>query len=266
MNTQIVSNLPVAATIGFAASHLSPSYQHVRTLDLLDPLFAEGWVIDQSKVKRSRSPEHAGHAFRLSNPNLAPATTEYKPQIVVRNGSNGDTALQVSAGLYRFACANGIVSGASALSIRVCHRGANLQDRIIAAARNVTNSLPILTDAVQRWTGVEMTLADEYEFAQEAAALRWDLVGGDLTVDMADMIAPRRFADSARNLWMTFNRVQESVVRGGVRVTRNVATNDEAGNTLSVEQKTRASRAVNSIDKNLDINKRLWNLAEAFAS
>ena len=60
------------------------------------------------------------------------------------------------------------------------------------------------------------------------------------------MNAARRSQDQSNNMWTVFNRAQESLIRGGVRVGPN----------------NRKARAVGSINTSLEINTKLWELAE----
>lgn len=270
MNTN--TDLCSAALATVPAAHVSAQYKHVRTLDLLAPLFDAGWRVDSQIVTKSATPEHAKHALKLSH-DKHNTGGEYRPQIVIRNGSNGDAALQVSAGLYRFACANGIVAGASCLTAKVSHRGNDLQARAVAAVETVADRLPSLTETVARWSSKTLTEAAQIEFARRAAALRWD-TSESLTVNLGDLTTSRRYGDYGADLWLTFNRAQEALIKGEVRVTRRLHStagryDHSAG--VFVEgptffTDTRLARPVTAIESNLKINTALWNLAEEFSN
>lgn len=253
-----------ASAITTPAEHLSARYAHITTTEIVQPLLASGWYIDSYLVKKSGDAAHAGHGLRLARREDDGRSGE-RPQIVVRNGSNGDTSLQMSAGIYRAACANRLVVGADMFNVRIAHRGANLQARAVAAMEQIVARLPELDDTVRRWQGIQMERDRRIEFAQRAAALRWDL-GVDLSVNTDDLLKIRRSEDIAPDLWTVFNRVQESVVRGGVRVTKRV--NQEPiwsiGPRFTTE--TRRARPVNQIEANLTLNSRLWNLAAEYST
>ena len=55
--------------------------------------------------------------------------------------------------------------------------------------------------------------------------------------------------DRAPDLWTTFNRVQENIIKGGVR-----------GRNATGKRVT--TRAVNGIDQDIKLNRALWVLAE----
>lgn len=69
-------------------------------------------------------------------------------------------------------------------------------------------------------------------------------------VNPRQLLLTRRSADRDNNLWNTFNAVQENLMKGGLRG-RNAVTN----------RRTR-TRAIKSIDKNVQLNKALWTLTE----
>ncbi len=70
------------------------------------------------------------------------------------------------------------------------------------------------------------------------------------------ILTPRRHDDNKSDLWATFNRVQENVIKGGLRGV-TVKANGERQN--------RKTREVNGIDQNVRLNRALWTLAEKMA-
>jgi hypothetical protein len=68
-------------------------------------------------------------------------------------------------------------------------------------------------------------------------------------VTESQLLTPRRIDDRASDLWTTFNRVQENMIKGGLR-----ARNKSGHSTTT--------RAVKGIDQNVKLNRALWQLAE----
>jgi len=66
-----------------------------------------------------------------------------------------------------------------------------------------------------------------------------------------------RAADKGNDIWKTFNRIQENLIKGNVRYDRY----NEAGR----YQGRGRTREVKSIDGNLKLNQALWTLAEEMA-
>jgi hypothetical protein len=80
---------------------------------------------------------------------------------------------------------------------------------------------------------------DEY-FSDKDNLIHWIEIKNDFDLD----------------LWTTFNVVQENLMRGGIV---SFKLND-----LGYPIARQSTRAVNSISKNLDLNKNLWTLANKF--
>ncbi|MEA9980016.1 DUF932 domain-containing protein, partial [Pseudomonas sp. RTS4] len=66
----------------------------------------------------------------------------------------------------------------------------------------------------------------------------------------SQLLLPRRREDRSDDLWTTFNRVQENVIKGGL----------DGRNKKGRRTKT---RAVNGIDQDVKLNRALWKLAHA---
>ncbi|TGC80949.1 hypothetical protein C9F04_18260, partial [Salmonella enterica subsp. enterica serovar Wilhelmsburg] len=68
-------------------------------------------------------------------------------------------------------------------------------------------------------------------------------------VTEAQILAPRRWQDESGDLWTVYNRIQESLIKGGL-----------AGR--SALGKRSHTRAVKGIDGDLKLNRALWVMAE----
>ena len=99
--------------------------------------------------------------------------------------------------------------------------------------------MPVIADYLQRMQARILGPEQRVAFATDAIALRWQ---EKPPVDTEAVLAPRRLLDRGTSLWITYNVIQENLVRGC------------AG----------ASRAVRSIDGTLQLNARLWELAVGY--
>ncbi|MEK1925051.1 MAG: hypothetical protein AAAB11_06335 [Rhizobium giardinii] len=61
---------------------------------------------------------------------------------------------------------------------------------------------------------------------------------------------PRRQSDTGRDLWSTFNVIQENAVRGGLTA-RNAKT-----------RRRSTIREIGGIDQSVKVNKGLWQMAD----
>jgi len=216
----------------------SARFAGISTADALAPLMADGWRVAERSVKGTRFAErvpYLGHVVRLNHPTL-PGNSEFRPQLVLKNGNDGTSAFVMMAGIFRAVCANGMYAGALAASVRVRHVGnsGELASLILKGAEEVKSYVPRLADQVQRWQGIELDSNQRKLMFHLGAAARW---GRDVA------------ADKARR---SFNRVQENYVRG-------YGASIFAGRRYSV-------RALRNIDAGIRFNRTLWNIADVAAN
>lgn len=236
---------------GFSGT-TSARFAGISTMDALEPLTSSGFTVNNVEARRYRLPERApyiAHALRLDHPDFTNRGGEYKPQIILRNANDGTAAFTLLAGLFRFACLNGVVVGATATAIRVRHVGdkAELAARIIAGAQEIREALPRLDASVEAWRSRELNSAEVSNFFHLAALARWGKAEALRRGNDAETAAriTRRREDDGRSLWQTFNRAQESFTGGTVGWAR------------------RGIRALRNIDATIRLNRTLWDIAEA---
>ncbi len=250
------SSLPIAAFTTTAHPKMSARYAHVNTAQVLETLTAEGFEIAKSQAARVRdasTAEFARHVVTLRHGSM-PEVGGVVPQALLRNSHDGSSGFQMMAGFYRLVCSNGLVIGQDFVRISIRHLGADLNTRVLDAARKVVAQMPAMVDQVARMQGTVITEQAARDFAAEAAADRFGAGWAEVVRDPADLLRPRRFADNARDLFTVYNVVQENVIKGGVRVV-NTAPNARA--------RYASSRAVTGLDRNLELNRGLWDRAVA---
>lgn len=258
--TELQGSVPALFTTSPSAG-LSSRYAHVTTADVVNTLTQDGWQIDDARQSRSRIERnrlHAKHELRMFHPEL-PTVGDCRPQLVMANSSDGAQSVRLFAGLYRFACANGLVIGDTVAGLVAYHRGNNLQDQVVAQAAQIRARFSEVLPVLEQWKGRQLEGSAAFDFARRASQLRWP-ESPDLSVNLADLLRMRRYEDVGLSLWHVFNRVQEGLIKGGVRVTRSVV--EEGQPKVTVQ----SARKVTSITANIRINRGLWNLATEYAN
>ena len=104
--------------------------------------------------------------------------------------------------------------------------------------------------AVEKLRSRVLDSRESLRFAEQALLLRYPSVA-EAPIEADTLIKARRPEDEGTNLWVTMNRVQENLIRGGVSDFHR----DRRG-------KLRSVRAIRSIDSKVTLNKSLWGLAE----
>jgi hypothetical protein len=240
---------------------LTPRYSHISTSRIADTLRQAGWEFSDGTTRRARTPEraaHAAHVLRFRNANV-PTVNGNIVEAVVLNSHDGSTAFELGFGIYRIACANGlVVRTATVGSVRLVHSGLNL-DNVFTAARNLADRAPEVASTIERWSNTRLDHDLSLQMSSRMAKARW----GSRFVE-ADLLSPRRMEDTTTDLWTTFNRVQESVIRGGMEVTLSRPVEVE-GEVVRVVNTTRKATAIRGALKQMRLNQDLFAIASEYA-
>lgn len=244
-------------------SSRSERFQVIPTHELLAGLSKEGFVPVKVQVGGSRDEEKRAFTkhlirFRRSD-DLAgvPKVGDSHPEVVLLNAHDGTSSYQLHAGLFRLVCTNGLtVSDQDFGSVKVGHSGRGVLDKVIEGTYRVLDDAVAALDHAQQLQTVALDRDEQRIFGEAALRLRYD----DETlprISGSEVVRPRREADAFGNLWHTFNRAQENLIRGGLSYRH---TNEET-NRVSF----RETRPVNGADGDLKLNRALWHLANEFA-
>ena len=244
---------------------LSPRYSHIPTSTIVQTIREAGWEFSSGTARMGRSPErraHAAHVLRFSNANL-PEVGGNRIEAVLLNSHDGSTAFELGFGIYRIACANGlVVRTATVGSVRLIHSGLNL-DNVFNAAKSLADRAPEVASTIERWSNTRLDHDLSLQMSSRMARARW----GDRFVE-ADLLSPRRMEDTTTDLWTVFNRAQESVIRGGMDVTlrRNLHVADGTVDGVTIEsQTTRKATAIRGALKQMRLNQDLFAIASEYA-
>ena len=131
--------------------------------------------------------------------------------------------------------------------------------QVIEGSLAIANQSEKALGQVESWQHLQLTSGDESAFAEAAHTLRFgDSEGETRTpITAAQLLHLRRTADGGNDLWRTFNRVQENVIRGGL----SAVARDENGRRL----RRVSTREVKGIDQDVKLNRAQWQLAERMA-
>ena len=258
-----VRRLAPAAFSNTPDSSLSASYAHVTTAHVLAALQDDGWRITDARQRRSRllnTVEHNRHEISLTHPDL-PVHAEGFPLLRIANSSDGSSALRTIGGFLRFACTNQLYAGIRCVGGVFYHKGGDLENRVVAGAREARLNFDKVISRVDLWRAIELSPEQQLAFARGAISARWP-TQAPVFANLNDVLAPRRSGDQSNDLWSTFNRCQEAVIRGGFRATFRLR--DEEGNPTGLAE--RHVRKITGLAASERINTELWDLAESVAS
>jgi hypothetical protein len=240
----------------------SARFAPIPTVAVLDGLRKEGFdpvFAQQSRTRVAGKADYTKHLLRMRHRSLATGEGEAFEVILV-NANDGTSAYQLMSGIFRMVCANGTFAGEQFTSAKVRHSG-NAMGDVIDGAYTVLDQAPDLLAQVDSFKSIAMNRDEQRLFATAAHQLRFptdeDAVNSP-PVEADALLRVRRTEDRNPDLWTTFNRVQENVIRGGI-----------SGRTFNLSTGTsRAARtrAVNGIDQGTSLNRALMTLAEGMAA
>ena len=228
----------------------SNRYMFVPTPKILDVLSDHGFSVVSASQGQSLSP-YARHRVELTHDSFEPFDVVPGDTVNLRvslfNGHNSRTGFCLHAGAYRSCCANGMVFGGKntfANTIKFRHLGTFNDDFIEGVYRVIDNAKSTLV-RMREMSQLQLTHDEQRDFTTKALALRWPQSS---PVEVSAALQPRRSQDAGDSLWQVYQRVQESLIKGGM-----------PGRTSSNRLTT--VRALKSIDRNVKINSELFDLA-----
>lgn len=243
-------------TIGLAAYNrefpvgASKHFEVMPTIDIINKASNYGYVVSSYSQKKVRNPERVPftkHMVRLRMDGITPVVGDVVPEILVINAHDRTTRLQFMLGFFRFVCANGMVTGDVFEDYRFKHTDTNPFDKILEQFEVIKTVANSRMDTIESMKNTFLNYDRTNDFAFDASKLTPERV----YVSTSELNLINRQEDTGSSLWNTFNRVQENIIRGLSRI-------------RSANSKERKARPITSIDRNININQKLWRLAESY--
>lgn len=227
----------------------SERYSYIPTAAVLTELRKEGFepfMVTQTRVRNQDRREHTKHMSRLRHANQVNDSTAN--EIILLNFHDGTSSYQMLAGAFRVVCSNGLVCGDTVANVRIPHKG-NITGQVIEGAFEILDGFERVQESREAMQAIILDEGEAQIFARAALALKYDDPDKPAPVTESQILMPRRYDDRRPDLWMTFNRLQENLTKGGLRG-------------RSANGRRQSTRAVQGIDSDIRLNRSLWLLAE----
>jgi Domain of unknown function (DUF932) len=240
-----------APAVFAAAAHerMSPRYTFIPTERVLSGLINVGFVLVGATQThtRSMSPMHARHVVRLRRRFETVKLNDSILEILFLNSHDGTSAYQLRIGIFRVVCTNGLIVSRSAFPTQcVRHRG-SIVDEVVIGALEMTERFESLAAQIERMEQRRLPKDEQLYFAERALELRYPK-GAAGSLEPGQLLCARRSGDIGDDLWRVTNRVQENLLRGGLK--RRAAS----GRLIR-------TRSITAIAQDVRINSGLWDLA-----
>jgi len=257
-NEQIMVNAP---SVFATAPHyeVSDRYGFMPTINVVDALRNEGWMpVDatQKNVRDASKRDLTTHLLRFRRIDNDITVGDSVVEILLKNAHDRSSAFVLHAGIFRMACANGIVIADNTFNKLSVRHGKNIVGDIIEGSCQVIKEVPAICDTVEEMQGTELSPQERAIFAKTAYTFAHgerdeNMLTSDESI-VNQVLRTKRQADTGKDLWTTFNVIQENIIKGGVRTAK---VNDKG----RVRRSTK--RAVKNIDKNIKLNKAIFEMA-----
>lgn len=239
-----------------AHSSRSERYAYIPTREVIAKLYAEGWRVFSAKQGGTREEEKRGftkHQLRLRHvSSMALIPGQVIGEVILTNSHDGTSAYHLTAGAFRVVCSNGLTTPHGiADAIRIPHKG-DVAGLVIDGCIRISQDFPRIGENIREMQALTLTEGEARAFSAAALALRYGAEPAPVTADK--LLAPRRSEDTRNDIFTVFNRVQENIIKGGLRY----IDRDEAGRMKAM----RRTREVKGIDTDNNLNRGLWTLAE----
>lgn len=234
---------------------VSDKYAFVPTHRLLDIFRDAGYYPIMASESKARE-ENQGYQkhiiqFRSLENLLRPNAKDEYEDIVLTNSHNRTSSFIVDLAIFRIVCSNMlVVPSKSFVHTSIVHVGFT-QEKVKNAIEEVTSYIPKIKEQVSIFKSIYLTNAQMQMLANAAIDIRFDTNTHYIKAD--ELLKVNYEEDEVNTLWSAYNRIQESMIRGGVKM-KNLVTN-----------KNFTSKAINGIDATIKFNKELFSAVEQVA-
>ena len=233
---------------------VSEKYHFIPTIDVINEIKQHNWYptsVQEASVKDESKDGYQRHLVRFRHFDDLLNPKENAVELLLFNSHDRSTAFSISAGIYRFVCANGLVIADSVFeSYKIKHIGDREND-VLTAINNITAFKPQLEQKINTLSSIMLSDQEKHSFARSAIPLRFDT---HLEVATDDLLVPHRMEDEHDDLYTVMNVIQENLLRGNIS-----GQNKETGRKFR-------SKEITSVSKDVAVNQGLWNIAERIAN
>lgn len=201
---------------------------YIPTLDVITKLQDNGWHLKGVAEERGKNRKITNNYIQMQHPDFAVQNKQGKNEaftsITLSNSCNGAQPLQMSLGMFRQVCSNGMVTfDQHAESQNIKHTEVNYRDldRFVDTMNIKANKL--ITE-VNEMKQRGLSIRDMKKLAGEAASLRYNNLD---EIDIDDLFTVNRVEDESNDLWTVFNRIQENLTHDITNMKEDIRLNQQ---------------------------------------
>jgi len=230
---------------------VSDKYSFMPTTRIVDDLSKLGWEPYEASQRKSRTSKDSmftKHLIRFRNSSVGQLGDSI-PEVVLTNSHDGRNSFNLHAGLFRLVCMNGLIIADTTFDhVKIKHQWYNIEE-ITKVTNSMIDKIPTIITNISDMDSRELSDKEKISFAKKAMLTRWPK-GNDM-LDIDDMLQSIRVGDKGDSVWKVYNVIQEKLIKGGL-----VFNNKR--------EKMQKLRPIINIDRKIEVNKNLWELAESY--
>jgi len=233
---------------------VSDKYHFIPTIDVINEIKNHNWhptSVQEASVKEVSKNGYQRHLVRFRHFDDLLNPKENAMELLLFNSHDRSTAFSISAGIYRFVCANGLVISDSVFESHTIKHIGERDNDVIGAIDSIVSFKPQLEAKIDTFASIILSTQEKLSFAKLSIDFRFD---NHLEIDPHDLLVPHRVEDEQDDLYTTLNIIQENLLRGNIS-----GRNRETGRRFT-------SKRISSIGKDVEVNKSLWSMAERIAT
>ncbi len=244
---ELLERLPAAPS-----PEVSDKYAFIDTRQVVEDMRDLGFEV--AGFRRPKFRTRAGafglHEVDFRRPADIAKSAAEAPRIIFMNTYDGSRRAQIVTGIIRFICENGLIAGDVLQNQKFLHLG-DYEVELLAQIKEAGMNSGKIFDRIEHFKSITLDKSQYRDLAKEALALRH----GDAStaIEPHYLLMPRRMEDKPKDLWTTWNVLQENLLKGGIPGT------DKSGN-------IRVTRPLTQIQASNDLNRDLWNGLEKYAA
>lgn len=254
LNNQELKNLAPTLFTSNPYHEVSSKYHFIPTINVIEEIKSHNWhpvSVSEAGVRNLEKEGFQQHCVRFRHFEDLLNPQDNAVELLLFNSHDRSKSFSISAGIFRFVCANGLVISDNVFeSYKIKHLGSRHND-VSNAVTKITAIKPKLMEKINRLESISLNENEKESFAKSSIPLRFD---EHLEVNPSSLLLPHREEDFKDDLYTTLNIIQENLLRGNIQ-----GVNKETNRKFT-------SKEISSISTDVKLNKGLWDIAERIAS
>ena len=251
LTTQELKQLAPSIFTTQPSNKVSDKYTFMPTTRIIEDLNKLGWDPYEASQRKSRTAIDSmftKHLIRFRNKSVGQLGDSI-PEVVLTNSHDGRNSFNLHAGLFRLVCMNGlIIANPTFDQVKIKHQWYNMEE-ITKVTNSMMDKIPTIITNINEMDSRNLSEKEKRSFAKKAMLTRWPK--GNEMLDIDDMVQSVRVGDKGDSVWKVYNVVQEKLIKGGLVFNNH-------------REKIQKLRPIINIDRKVEVNKNLWELAESY--